>query len=125
MDSHWVHGRAGYRCRHGYRSSRTRRTGRPGSLYRREDHLIAEIAAQLSHRGHQPGETADNVEAFLQARGATIMCDTTTVTVQLRRQGKRIATSNKPGIPVRVRRRGRTTTPSHSVRRKPHGLVPL
>jgi site-specific DNA recombinase len=125
LDSHWVHGRAGYRCRHGHRSSRTHRAGKPGSLYRREDHLIAEIATQLSHRGHRLGESADDVEAFLRACGAIIVCDAAQVTVQLRRQGKRLVTSQEPGIPVRVRRRGRRTMSPYSVRRKPHGLIPL
>jgi site-specific DNA recombinase len=119
MDSHWVHGRPGYRCRHGHRSSRTQRADKPGNLYRREDHLITEIRTQLTHRGHSVDENADDVEAFLRAHNATIVCDTATVTVHLHRQARRVVTSKGPGIPVRVRRRGRRTTPPYPIRRKP------
>ena len=40
MDSHWVNGRAGYRCRHGYNSASVRPLGAPRSLYVREDVLL-------------------------------------------------------------------------------------
>jgi hypothetical protein len=33
MDAHWVHQRAGYRCRHGYRSTTSRPSGAPENLY--------------------------------------------------------------------------------------------
>ncbi|WP_338061029.1 zinc ribbon domain-containing protein [Lentzea albidocapillata] len=40
MDGHWVHGRAGYRCRHGFTSVRRRPDGAPRNFYVREDHLL-------------------------------------------------------------------------------------
>ncbi|MFD4668471.1 recombinase family protein [Lentzea sp. NPDC058450] len=40
MDGHWVHGRAGYRCRHGFTSAKRRSDGAPRNLYVREDHLL-------------------------------------------------------------------------------------
>ncbi|NGY65335.1 recombinase family protein [Lentzea sp. NEAU-D13] len=40
MDGHWVHGRAGYRCRHGFTSVKRRSDGAPRNLYVREDHLL-------------------------------------------------------------------------------------
>ncbi|WP_275591908.1 recombinase zinc ribbon domain-containing protein [Lentzea nigeriaca] len=40
MDGHWVHGRAGYRCRHGFTSAKRRSEGEPRNLYVREDHLL-------------------------------------------------------------------------------------
>jgi hypothetical protein len=43
MDSHWVNGRAGYRCRHGHSSARPASRDRPGNLYVREDTLLAEL----------------------------------------------------------------------------------
>lgn len=39
MDAHWVHGRPGYWCRHGYTSATPRPPGTPGIVYVREDCL--------------------------------------------------------------------------------------
>ncbi|MGA5311875.1 zinc ribbon domain-containing protein [Micromonospora taraxaci] len=43
MDSHWIHSRPGYRCRHGHTSTRTRTSAQPTILYIREDHLLDRI----------------------------------------------------------------------------------
>ena len=40
MDGHWVHGRSGYRCRHGFTSANRRADGEPRNLYVREDRLL-------------------------------------------------------------------------------------
>ncbi|UQU62548.1 zinc ribbon domain-containing protein [Couchioplanes caeruleus] len=40
LDAHWMHGRAGYRCRHGRNSAQSVDRGRPRILYCREDQLI-------------------------------------------------------------------------------------
>jgi hypothetical protein len=40
MDAHWVHGRAGYRCRHGFTSAKRRSDSAPRNLYVREDRLL-------------------------------------------------------------------------------------
>ncbi|MEU3648023.1 zinc ribbon domain-containing protein [Lentzea sp. NPDC034063] len=40
MDGNWVHGRAGYRCRHGFTSVKRRSDGEPRNIYVREDHLL-------------------------------------------------------------------------------------
>lgn len=40
MDVHWVHQRAGYRCRHGYRSTRSRPSAAPDNVYLREDQIL-------------------------------------------------------------------------------------
>ncbi|GAA5171643.1 hypothetical protein GCM10023321_70460 [Pseudonocardia eucalypti] len=45
MDSHWVHGRPGYRCCHGYSSSRPRTPGLAKNIYVREYILLAQLAA--------------------------------------------------------------------------------
>jgi Recombinase/Recombinase zinc beta ribbon domain/WD domain, G-beta repeat len=49
MDSHWVHGRAGYRCRHGHSSSRPRADG-PRYVYVGEDLLVRELVGRLADR---------------------------------------------------------------------------
>jgi site-specific DNA recombinase len=48
MDAHWVHQRAGYRCRHGYRSTRSRPSGAPENIYLREDDVLRRITATIS-----------------------------------------------------------------------------
>ncbi|MER7078939.1 recombinase zinc beta ribbon domain-containing protein [Saccharopolyspora kobensis] len=47
FDSHWVHNRPGYRCRHGHTSARTH-TPIPKSTYVREDHLLDGLRVQLN-----------------------------------------------------------------------------
>jgi hypothetical protein len=54
MDSHWVHGRAGYRCRHGHSSSRPRAADGPRYVYVREDLLVRELVGQLVDRPAVP-----------------------------------------------------------------------
>ncbi|MFL6121104.1 recombinase family protein [Actinophytocola sp.] len=54
MDAHWVHGRAGYRCRHGYTSGTTRPSGAPHNLYLREDHLLELLPELLVDAGSRP-----------------------------------------------------------------------
>ncbi|WP_157984953.1 recombinase family protein [Lentzea terrae] len=47
MDGHWVHGRAGYRCRHGFTSVKRRPDGTPRNFYVREDHLLEALPRLL------------------------------------------------------------------------------
>ncbi len=47
MDSHWVHNRPGYRCRHGHTSAHQPTVERPKTIYLREDHLIDSLTAHL------------------------------------------------------------------------------
>jgi len=56
LESHWVHGRPGYRCRHGQTSATPRRPSRPKALYLREDQILARVAGQLAELDHQYGE---------------------------------------------------------------------
>jgi site-specific DNA recombinase len=71
MDSHWLHGPAGYRCRHGYTSSRPRSPGRPKSVYVREDVLLT----QLVEFGAKPGghDVDDRDEVDVPSRAAAIV----------------------------------------------------
>jgi hypothetical protein len=57
MDSHWVHGRAGYRCRHGHSSSRPRPADGPRYVYVREDLLVRELVERLTDRPRCPTRT--------------------------------------------------------------------
>lgn len=43
LDSHWVHGRAGYRCRHGRTSASPPTLDEPKIVYVREDRLVEEL----------------------------------------------------------------------------------
>jgi DNA invertase Pin-like site-specific DNA recombinase len=60
MDAHWVHGRPGYRCRHGYSSAVPRPANAPRALYVREDRLLenlpgllADVATRAGPRGER------------------------------------------------------------------------
>ena len=48
MDSHWVHERAGYRCRHGHRSTASRPVDVPHNLYVREDAMLRGLAVRIT-----------------------------------------------------------------------------
>lgn len=48
LDSHWIHGRAGYRCHHGRNSARPPALEKPKTVYVREDVLVRELAASCS-----------------------------------------------------------------------------
>ncbi|MEU4253054.1 recombinase family protein [Amycolatopsis sp. NPDC026612] len=52
LDSHWNHGSATYRCRHGHTSTQRVDQPRPKTLYVREDHLVDEISIRLGNEGH-------------------------------------------------------------------------
>ncbi|WP_034271268.1 zinc ribbon domain-containing protein [Haloechinothrix halophila] len=52
MEAHWVHGRAGYRCRHGQTSSQRRALPRVKNVYVREDQLLAALAEQQGQPDH-------------------------------------------------------------------------
>lgn len=64
-EAHWVHGRPGYRCRHGRTSASLTVPGRPEALYIREDVLIAAACRQLGDRFEnawpEPAAVADQL----------------------------------------------------------------
>lgn len=45
MESHWIHDRPGYRCRHGHTSAHRSDLGRPSYAYLREDHVLPHLPA--------------------------------------------------------------------------------
>lgn len=73
MDAHWVNGRPGYRCRHGRTSAKPPSSAHPKALYRREDHILAQLDAHLKQHiaGREPLEQARQ----LRANQVTIICD--------------------------------------------------
>jgi hypothetical protein len=75
VDSHWVNGRAGYRCRHGHNSARPVRGDRLGNLYVREDTLLAELLRGLATGSDEPDVTGAEVVAHLRSRAVVIVQD--------------------------------------------------
>jgi len=71
MDSHWVHGLAGYRCRHGYTSARLRSSAPLKSVYVREDVLLSQLVAFAAEpHGH---DVDDQDEDDVRSPGAAIV----------------------------------------------------
>lgn len=88
MDSHWVNGRPGYRCRHGHTSTRRRTPGQPKTLYVREDLLLTALtspptrppavrpANRTARTRPKPAET-QRIAAFLRSSQTMIIYDGT------------------------------------------------
>ncbi|WP_308283363.1 recombinase family protein [Pseudonocardia nigra] len=78
LDSHWVHGRAGYRCRHGRNSARPPALDESKIVYVREDVLVRELLSRLlpDHEAAGTGNTAGTV-AKLRNAGILITHDGT------------------------------------------------
>ncbi|WP_436498139.1 recombinase family protein [Actinokineospora sp. HUAS TT18] len=79
MDSHWVHGRPGYRCRHGYTTATPRPPNAPPNVYVREDHLVDALAATLHHGtavdpDEPGGRLSTTVADDLRRRGLQVVC---------------------------------------------------
>jgi hypothetical protein len=78
MDSHWVHDRAGYRCRHGRTSAHPGTLSRPRILYLREDHLLDRIRRDDRLRRLMPvlgRSSPDRIAALLRADDMIVICD--------------------------------------------------
>ena len=79
MDAHWVHGRPGYRCRHGYSSAMPRPADAPRNVYVREDRLLEVLPGLLADSDNTRsglvggGPTSDPVEV-LRLRRLQIVC---------------------------------------------------
>lgn len=84
MDSHWLHHRPGYRCRHGHTSAKPATPNRPKNLYLREDHILARLTPQLAHldtSDHTLPRAPHELANYLRAHNITILCDTSTCTL--------------------------------------------
>ncbi|MEV6600121.1 zinc ribbon domain-containing protein [Actinoplanes sp. NPDC051346] len=49
LEGQWVHGRAGYRCRHGRTSGSDVQPGRAKTLYLREEQVLEQARIQFAH----------------------------------------------------------------------------
>jgi hypothetical protein len=78
LDSHWVHGRAGYRCRHGRNSARPPALDEPKIVYVREDLLIRELLSRLlPDQDETKHSNAAGMVAELRSAGILITHDGT------------------------------------------------
>jgi hypothetical protein len=84
MDAHWVHGRPGYRCRHGYTTATPRPGHAPRNVYVREDHLLETLAGLLHQDGrvHEHDHGPLEVGACLRGRAMEIVCGHTSRELQ-------------------------------------------
>lgn len=82
LEAHWVHGRAGYRCRHGRTSSRPH-DDRVRNVYWAERRIIDTMLYRLSYPGELPIlASADDLLAHLRARGMVIVCGLDTLSLE-------------------------------------------
>lgn len=71
LDSHWVNGRAGYRCRHGHTSAHNRPPGLAKNVYVREDHLFNDLRVRFAET---VGDDGAAIADYLRFNDLTIMC---------------------------------------------------
>jgi hypothetical protein len=73
MDAHWVHGRAGYRCRHGRTTAAPHSEHPVRNLYVREDHLLQALLELLRRYEHDPSQSHAVVE-YLDEHDLDVVC---------------------------------------------------
>jgi hypothetical protein len=74
LEGHWVHGRAGYRCRHGHTSARPPGE-QPRWVYWSEKRILEEVLQQLIRKEVvAPWADADDLTSHLRGRDAVIVC---------------------------------------------------
>ncbi|WP_376775423.1 hypothetical protein [Saccharothrix ecbatanensis] len=123
MESRWVHGRPGYRCRH-HRGPRTEQT--PPTLYHREKQLITRIGHALHlHAAASPHTVVDK----LRADHAVITCHPDRVAIWNQRHLlhalREYEKSHKhPPTPPRHRQRPTTTHAATTHHRSSSGHPP-
>jgi len=81
MDSHQVHARSAYRCRHGHSSTKTRPADAARNLYLREDHLLHRIATLLTTAGIATNPTPEQTIALVRELDLGFTCDRDTITL--------------------------------------------
>nr|WP_255638831.1 recombinase family protein [Amycolatopsis sp. DSM 110486] len=78
LEAHWVHGRPGYRCRHGYSTAAPRPAHGPAhgprNVYVREDHLLVTLAGLLHENGQADDRSPREMREDLRNRGLEILC---------------------------------------------------
>lgn len=70
FEGHWVHGTAGYRCRHGHTSAKDPGVLRPKNVYLREDRVLAKLPL-LHHRLTSPDQPPSAVGSTTTSSGAS------------------------------------------------------
>jgi hypothetical protein len=90
MDAHWVHGRPGYRCRHGYSSARSS-APRARNVYWAEQRIIDGLLYQLSYAGELPflADTSELLD-HLRKRRVVVVCGVDTLDVEPVDLGKQV-----------------------------------
>jgi hypothetical protein len=73
MDAHWVHGRPGYRCRHGRTSGTRRSEDRVRNVYVREDHLLDGLPGLLAAKAPTTGDPP-SMARHLRDHGLEVVC---------------------------------------------------
>jgi DNA invertase Pin-like site-specific DNA recombinase len=74
LEAHWVHGRAGYRCRHG-RTGATVGDRCVRNVYRAERRIIDGMLYRLGYAGEMPFLAgADDLLTYIRTRGMVIVC---------------------------------------------------
>ncbi|MDT5045938.1 MAG: hypothetical protein QOG75_1791, partial [Mycobacterium sp.] len=75
LEGHWVHGRPGYRCRHG-RTSAHHPATRPRSIYWPERQIKSEILRELERQGFLAASAGvDGLAAYLRDHDTVIVCN--------------------------------------------------
>ncbi|OJF13107.1 hypothetical protein BG844_17000 [Couchioplanes caeruleus subsp. caeruleus] len=85
LEGQWVHGRAGYRCRHGYTSGSDVQPDRAKTLYLREEHVLEQARIQFAHLiDLDPHALApDDLAGQLRQRQITIVCTPVSITLDV------------------------------------------
>jgi DNA invertase Pin-like site-specific DNA recombinase len=85
LDSHWVHDRPGYRCRHGRTSAHVFSRTQPKILYVREDHLLESIRGDPGLHRQLPRlrrQDPNQIGRCLRTNDMIVVCDHTTWAVE-------------------------------------------
>jgi hypothetical protein len=81
-ESHWIHGRAGYRCRHGHTSTQSHGE-RLRSVYWAERRILGELLYSLSYQGELPLLAGvDDLLSYLRGRDLVIVCGPSAVRLE-------------------------------------------
>ncbi|GAA1937161.1 hypothetical protein GCM10009754_00230 [Amycolatopsis minnesotensis] len=70
----WLHGRPGYRCRHGYTTATPRPDHAPRNVYVREEHLLETVIGLLHQDGQADGHSLLDVGECPRLRGLELVC---------------------------------------------------
>jgi hypothetical protein len=96
MDAHWVHGRPGYRCRHGRTSGTRRRDDPVRNVYVREDHLLDAPPDLLARPVPADGDPP-SVAEHLRDHELEIVCSHDRREIRRAPRRRSISPANEPG----------------------------